>query len=92
MHRDFNTDLLVGSISLACTQTAIALYLGHGLSTAKPAVRALVEDFNQQAIYQRSVTESIARQDYQTSLSTQKDPFKKVPLPDPKPLPPIPRT
>lgn len=31
MHRDFNTDLLVGSTSLACTQSASALYVGHGV-------------------------------------------------------------
>lgn len=75
-----------------CSQSVGASYPEHGVPTVEPAVRALAEEFNQQAIYQRSASESIARQDYQTSLSTQKDPVKKVPLPGPRPSPPIPRT
>ena len=91
MHRVFNIALLVGSISLACTQSVSALYMGHGVPTV-PAARALVEDFNQQANYQRAAIESIDRQDYQTLLSAQKDPIEKVPLPFPEPLPAIPRS
>lgn len=75
-----------------CSQSVGASYSEHGVSNVEPAARALVEEFNQQTIYQKSAIESIARQDYQTSLSTQKDPVKKVPLPGPRPSPPIPRT
>lgn len=82
---------LTGLIPI-CSQSIGASYLERGVPNVEPAVRSLVEEFNQQANYQRSATESIARQDYQTSLSTQKDPVKKVPLPGPRPSPPIPRT
>ena len=81
-----------------CSQSVGASYPEHGVPTVEPAVRALAEEFNQQAIYQRSASESIDRQDYQTSLSAQKDTMKNLPLPpmpplsDPRTEPPIPRT
>ena len=100
MHRDFNTDTLVGSISLACTQSASALYLGHGVSTVKPAVGYAWMEANamrrSECVYR---IEHIDRQgDPALIMVTQKDTMKKLPLPplpplsDPPTEPPIPRT
>lgn len=100
MHRDFNTDLLVGSTSLACTQSASALYVGHGVSTVKPAVEYVRLEAN---TTRRSGCayriEHIDRQgDPALIMVTQKDTMKKLPLPplpplsDPPTEPPIPRT
>ena len=97
MHRDFNTDLLVGSTSLACTQSASALYVGHGVSTVKPAVEYVRLEAN---TTRRSGCayriEQIDRQGDPTLVMVKKkDIGGKLPMPpltDPRPWPPIPRT
>ena len=83
--------LLIGSSSLACSQSVGALYLGHGVPALEIAVEYELEEFNQQANFQKSVTERIDRKDHHTlSMAAQKDrkdTARKTPLPFPEPRP-----
>lgn len=87
----FKIALLIGSSSLACSQPVGALYLGHSAPALGIAVEYELEEFNQQANFQKSETERINRKDYLPLIMVaQKDrkyPAKKVPLPFPEPLP-----
>lgn len=83
MLRVFKIALVVGSISLACTQSVGALHLGDDVSTLEPAVSyELVENFNQQA------------NDLKLTMLVQRDSSKDNPLPfpGPQPAPAKPRT
>ena len=93
MHRIFNVALLVGSISLACSQSAGALYLEHGVPALEITVEYELEEFNQQANFQKSTTERIDRNVHTLTMSAQKDPIEKVtlPVPEPRPAPAAPR-
>lgn len=94
MHRIFNIALLVGSISLACSQSVGALNLEHGVPAEEMAIEYDVEEFNQQANFQKSTTERIDRNVHTLTMSAQNDPIDRgtpLPIPDPIPVPPKPR-
>ena len=87
MRNIFKIVLLIGSISLACSQYAGALYLEHGVPVVEIVVEYELEEFNQQANYHQSTTERIDRKDHTLTMVAQKDLIDKVPLPFPEPLP-----
>ncbi len=87
MNRVFNIALLVVSISLACSQSVSALYLGHSTPTLEIAIEYGLEEFNQQANFQKSATERIDRKGHTLNMFAQKGPIDKAPLPVPKPRP-----
>ncbi len=91
MCRVFKIALLVGSSSLACSQSVGALYSGHSVPALGIAVEYELEEFNQQANFWKSTTERIDRKGHHTlsiaAQKDQKDPVRKDPLPFPEPLP-----
>lgn len=93
MYRIFKIVLLVGSGSLACSQSVGALYLGHGVPAVEIAVEYKLEEFNQQVDFQKSTNERIDRKYHHLlTMSTEEDPVKKVlPFPYPRPIPVSPR-
>ena len=92
MYRIFKIALLVGSISLACSQSAGALYLGNGVPAEEIATEYELEEFNQQANFQKSTTERIDRKDHPLNMVTQIyliDRGIPLPFPEPIPAPPV---
>ena len=87
MRNIFKIALLIGSISLACSQSAGALYLEPGVPAVEVAVEYELEKFSQTANFQESATERIDRRDHTLTMVTLKDPIEKIHLPAPKPRP-----
>ena len=89
MYRVFNIALLVGLISLACSQSSVgALNLGHGVPAEEIAIEYELEEFNQQANFQNSTTERIGRKDHPLNMVTEVYSFDRgIPLPFPEPIP-----
>ena len=92
MYRIFKIALFVGSISLACSQSAGALYLGNGVPAKEIAIEYELEEFNQQVNFQKFTTERIDRKDHPLNMVTQIYPIDRgtpLPFPEPIPAPPV---
>ena len=87
MRNIFKIALLIGSISLACSQSAGALSLGPSVPALEIVVEYELEEFSQPANFQKSTTERIDRIDRTLTMVAQKYLIEKVPLPVPKPRP-----
>ena len=87
MRNIFKIALLVGSIGLACSQSAGASYLGPSVPAVEIAVEYELEEFNQPANFQKFATERIDRKDRTLTMVAQEYFIEKVPLPIPKPRP-----
>lgn len=85
--RIFKITLLIGSISLACFQSAGALNLGPSVQAIEIAVEFELEEFSQPPNLQNSTIGRIDRKDHTLTMVAQKNPIDKVPLPIPKPRP-----
>ena len=94
MRNIFKMALLVGSISLACSQSAGALCLGPSVPAMEIAVEYGSEKFNQQVNFQKFATECIDRKDGTLTMVAQRYfidgsiTHDKVPKPRPAPISP----